>query len=354
MPSLSVPDVNAMSLIQYFQYSNDPLVKEITKSMIDAGIVVQDIPMMTKKTLEDHGRRIVGGMPGASWQPLNSLPTVAVTPAEEFAESKYQILQSIQGDRLLIQADNQIGDGWFDSQSKSQIEGIAFDVNTYFFNGSHNPADTYYNPNALAGLRYRLDNTAKFGNNPQCKIDAGGVDISIGGVSSTSANTLMTILQRGLNDMGTPDGTGVIIYMNEQTLYLLEQGIRYMGPASGWSDDKDNYDRKVLKYRNAMIRDAGRQKPLADGTQNTLVISNTENANGTDTGNGLFTSIYMVKMGKNDFCMTQFAPLVPIGPERITGTTIYTMILQWALGMWNPNTRAIVRIFDVKTGTPAI
>jgi len=346
MPSVSVPDPNALSLVEYFQYSNAPLVKEVTYSMIMAGIVVQDLPMITSNQLVFPGSRIIGGLPAAQWKSANSLPTIVKTNTKAFSEQTYQILEGAQSDRIYMKAANTI-EPVLDTQVESMNKGIAFDLNDKFINNDHITGDK----NCFVGLKYRVSTAgqAEFGNNAECLIDGGGLNLAVGGVSSTNANTLMTLLQRGLNALDDKTGGDTVIYCNEVFMYLLEQAVRYMGPAAGFSQTEDAFDRPVLKYKGAMIRDAGRKAPSADGTQNTYVISNVENANGTDTGNGNYTSIYMVKKGKKSFAMTQFEPLVPIGPERIPGTTIYQVTLQWVLGIWNPDTRAIVRIFGLKT-----
>ncbi len=336
-------DSNALSLVDWYQTSNDPLVKEITFSMIEAGNVFQDIPLITNATIVANGSRVLGGLPAPHWTPLNSDPSAVKGKATPFQEQLWVIRDTIDIDHFIYKDKNQIQNP-FDVQVDMYLKGLSYDLNDKFINNQHVTGDK----NAFVGVRARLDDPAQFGTNVACKIDAGGTDLSDGGITGTSANVFIRQLQSVLDEMGSPDGTNVVVYMNDDLLRRVEQGIRELGAGGGFDMTKDNFDRRVLQYKNAKIRNVGRKAPLADGTQSQYIISSTETADGSADTGGTFTSLYAVKYGRNSFAGWQFEPLKPSGPEKLNNGVTYRLVFDWGVGLWQPNTRAVGRLYDIK------
>ena len=63
----------AMTLADYAQFSNSPLIRRIIFTLREAGSLFVDVPFITKKTLIATGSRWTT-VPGVSWVKLNSPP----------------------------------------------------------------------------------------------------------------------------------------------------------------------------------------------------------------------------------------------------------------------------------------
>ena len=336
-------DSNALSLIEWYQTSNEPLIKEITYSMIEAGNVFQDIPLITNPSIVANGSRVLGGLPAPNWSPLNTEPVAVKGKPTPFQEQLWIIRDSIDVDHFIYQDRNQIQNP-FDFQCDVYLKGLSYDLNDKFINNNHETG----NPNAFVGIRARLDDPETYGTNAACKINANGTDVSDTGISPQSANVLIRQIQQLLDEMGSPDGSNTVLYMNDDLLRRIEQGIREMGSGGGFDMNRDNFDRRVLQYKNAKVRSVGRKAPLQDGTQSTYIISSTETANGSADTGATYTSLYAVRYGKNSFSGWQFEPLKPSGPEKLPNGVTYRLVFDWAVGLWQPNTRAVGRLFGIK------
>jgi len=69
-------DANALTLSEYAVQSNDPLVMKITFSLHKMANILQDIPLITKKTLVQNGVRFVDNLPAVNWGQINQAPAV--------------------------------------------------------------------------------------------------------------------------------------------------------------------------------------------------------------------------------------------------------------------------------------
>lgn len=336
-------DSNALSLVEWYQTTNEPLIKEISYSMIEAGNVFQDIPLINNNTILANGSRVIGDLPAPHWTPINGEPSNVKGKPAPFQEQLWVIRDVIDIDHYIYKDKNQIGNP-FDVQVDMYLKGLSYDLNDKFINNNHISGDK----NAFVGIRARLDDPDQFGTNASCKIDAGGTDLSDGGLTGTSANLFIRQLQSVLDEMGSPDGSNVVVYMNDDLLRRVEQGIRELGAGGGFDLTRDNFDRRVVQYKNAKIRNVGRKAPSPDGTQSTYIISSTETPDGSADTGGSYTSLYAVKYGKNSFAGWQFEPLKPSGPEKINNGVTYRLVFDWGVGLWQPNTRSVGRLHGIK------
>src|SRR5678815_802182 len=101
---------SALNLAQYAIMSNDPLVKNISMSLIDAGNVLRDIPIVDNASLISMGVRWEGGLPSVNWQAINTEPTVVTGTPTPFQEQAYIVRNAIDVDRVLVEDNNQIID----------------------------------------------------------------------------------------------------------------------------------------------------------------------------------------------------------------------------------------------------
>lgn len=329
---------SALTLGQYAIMSNDPLVQQISYSLLENAKVLADIPLVTKKSIYVNGVRWVGNLPSVNWSKLNVDPTVTSGTPSPYQEQAYVIRNAIDVDRLLVEEENQIQDPR-GAQLDAYLRAVAYDTNDKFINNDPISGED----DAFVGLRYRLDNQTAYGVNSDMKIDGGAVDMTVSGMTAATANTFIELVQTVLDYMGSPDGTGVTIYMNDVLKRRFERAIRVLGAGAGFAMVKDAFDRPVEMYKNARIRDIGRT-----AGQTTRIILNTETSAGA-AGASTYTSFYAVRFGEGYFSGWQFDALKgqDIGLIGNGGVT-YRTLVDWAFGIVQQNTRAIARVYGIK------
>lgn len=325
------------TLADYATLSNDPLVFSFIVSLLQNGNVLNDLPLPTKPTMTYNGSRIKDNLPSPNWAALNSSPTTVRTAATSFSEQVYIIRDAIDADKYILMDQNQIMDPrQFNLQT--YIEGLKYDINDKFINNNHSTG----NLNAPVGIRARIDNPSLYDVNSDMKVDAGGVDLSLAGMTAATARQFLEYLDALLVYMGDDEGHNVTLYMNATMKRRFATAIRVLGAAAGFTTDTDAFGRKIDMYRSAKVVDIGRK---AD--QSTLVITSTETAAGL-AGASNYTSIYAVKYGLDKFCGWQMEPLAVEDVGRYSGGALYRITIDWAFGYIMNHTRSIGRIYDIK------
>jgi len=327
---------NAVTLAQYALMSNSPLVQAVTMSLIDNGSVMQDIPFVTKQTLVANGDRFTGNLPTVNWAKINEEgATTSATPTP-FQEQAYVMRNYIDTDKLLVQDVNQIADPR-GIQLSAFLKAAAYDFNFKFINNDHVTGDS----DAFVGIRYRLDNASTWGVNSANKIDAGGAVITQA-ATTAQANAFLEWLDQALWSVDSPDGNGVVLYMNDQMVRRMHFLLRMLSGGGGFSVTQDQFDRVILRYKGALIRDIGYK---AD--QSTRIITSTEANTGAD-GSSTYTSIYAVNYSMDHLFGWQFAPLNALAIGLMENGVIYRTMIDWAGGLYNAHTRSMARLYDLK------
>lgn len=329
-------DSNALTLSEYGVLSNDPLVRRVTYSLLNAGSVFQDIPLMSRRSMLANGVRWIDNLPTVNWARLNEEPTVTKGKPTPYQEQAYLIRNAIDVDRKLVEDENQITDPRA-AQIEAYLQGVAYDLNFKFVNNDHLSGDAQ----SFVGLRYRIDNPTVYGVNSDMKIDGGAVDMTTA-MTATTANTFIELVDQLLQFMGNRNGDGVILYMNDTLIRRFARAVRTLGAGAGWDTTMDAYGRVVERYRGAIVRDVGRK---AD--QTTRVITATETSAGAD-GSDHHTSLYAVRYGEGYTRGWQYEPLAPMDLGLLNNGVIYRVVFDWAVGLWIEHTRAIGRIFGIK------
>lgn len=347
---------NAVTLAQYAMMSNDPLVQVITYGLLQNAIVMQDIPILTKSSLTVNGVRWTGSLPSVNWAQLNTDPTVVSGTPGTYQEQAYVVRNAIDVDRWLLVDQNQIMDPR-QAQLGAYLKAFAYDFNHGFVNAGPTgtawaltSGQTLVDANRPVGIRFRLDNPTTYGvklnssGTAEAKIDASGAtaDLSSSGRTATTVNAFLEKLDQLLWAVDAPDGTNVILYANDDFIRKFQAGLRIMG-SSALDITRDNFDRAVLHYKNAIIRDIGY---LSD--QSSRIITSTETNAGVN-GSSTFTSVYAVRADTDHFFAWQMAELMAqdIGLVGNAGT-IYRFIVDWACGFLQIHPRAVGRLYDIK------
>lgn len=345
-----------VTLADYALLSNQPLVQAVTYSLVLYANILQDIPLLERASLQVNGTRFEGNLPTVNWVPINSEGTSTHGQPTAYQEQAYIIRNYIDVDKFLVLDMNQIIEPRA-AQTDAYLKGLTYDFNFKFFKNDHLTGDT----NAPVGLRARLDDAAvanKFGVRPENKIDAGGLDISQATLVTTpsNGNKLVELLDQLLWSVDSPDGQGVILYMNDNMKRRLNFALRALGTQGGLDQSRDMFDRVIQLYKGAIIRDPG-----VKSDQSTRIIlgpaqagvtgQNGETATGADgTTNTTpnYTSIYAVNYGFDHFFGWQFAPPNVEDLGLIYNGAIYRTLIDWAIGLINTSTRSIGRLFDIK------
>jgi hypothetical protein len=335
-------DTNAQTIADYARQSNDPAVQKITLSLLQNGSILDDLPLSTNESLKMTGSRLRGsGLPTVNWGRINKPPASVKAKTERYEEEVALIREIIPIDRRLLAQKNWIEDP-IQTQLNALMEAHTYELNTTFF--LNDPADpTNGNEDAWVGLRTRLDNPNLYGVESQMKIDAGALVMTTA-MTAANANSFLELVDQMLAYMGSDDGEGVVFYCNWVLKARWARAIRVAGSGAGFSIAKDAYDRMVETYRKAKVRNIGWK---AD--QSSLIISNTENSDGTD-GSSNYTSLYAVRYGEGRFKGWQTNALKPENLGRSTENGIMqNVLIDWGCGLWAPHSRSICRAFGIKT-----
>lgn len=328
---------NSLTLAQYANQANDPLIAKVVNSLYQLGSVVQDWSLVTNPTLKVNGTRMVGNMPSVTWRNINESAATTSGTLTPYQEQAFLLSNNIDVDKALILDKNAVSDPR-GIQLMHWFESWVYDTNDKFFNNNHVTG----NAKAPVGIRARLDSPSVWGTNSECKVDAGGVDMTASLTAGTAA-AFCGVVDRVLMRIGAFDGSNCVIYMNRLLFERWSMGIKLMGAGGGFDMTKDAFDRLVLRYRNAVIRVVG-----VKADQSTEIITNTESTAGADSSDDR-TSFYVVRYGEGYFQPWQMAPLAvtPIG-IRSDEPTIFRTNVEWSCGFEQPHTRAVGRAFNIE------
>ena len=277
---------SAMSLTDYALISNDPRVMKITQSLLINGSALADIPLFDKKTLLANGVRWTGNLPSVNWGKLNTEPTVTKGQPTPFQEQVYIVRNAVDVDHFLVEDENSIQDPRA-TQLSAWLTSLSYDFNDKFINNNQITGED----DAPVGLKARLDNYTDYGIPSEMKINCNAVDLSTSGMTAATARAFFEYLETAFTYMGAPEGDGIVIYMNDYMMRRFRTSTFAMGTNGGLAIVKDQFDRTILKYKNARLVDIGRK---AD--QSTRIITATETSAGA-SGSDVHTSLYLVRYG---------------------------------------------------------
>lgn len=327
-----------VTLADYALMSNSPLVQAVSYSLILYSNVIQDVPLKEKKSLIINGARFEGNLPTVNWSQLNAEGVTTKGTPTQYQEQAYIIRNYIDVDKFLVEEENRIVDPRA-IQADAYLKALTYDMNYKFFQNNHVTGDA----NAPVGIRYRIDNGGTFGVRSENKIDAGGVDLSQSGTTQATANKFLELLDQLLWSVDSPEGTGVVLYMNEVMKRRFAFAMRAMGTSGGLNVMTDQFNRTIETYKGAIIRDPGYKSD-----QSTRIITTTETSDGTADTTGTYTSIYAVNYDTDHFSGWQFEPLNVQDLGLIYNGAIYRTLIDWACGFNNASTRSIGRLYDIK------
>lgn len=350
---MAVP-TGALTLQQYAQFSNSPLIKEVSMAMVKAGVVFQDVPIVTRPSFNNPYARIDGPLPTIGYRELNEEPALISVNAKHIDEKYYHFSNSIAVDELLQLEENAIGNkgAFVNTQVKAYLASLRYELNDAFINNTHRTIanrSRSKNLKCFVGIRERLDNSDFNMTSSETKKQA-TADLS-GTITGSDANQFVMEMQEVLDAMGFPEGDDCIIYVNDDLLRRVEYGIRDLGAGGGFDMTRDAFDRMVMTYRNAKFRRIGRKAPGASGTQSYIITSTESQDGAADTGS-LYTSLYVVHYGESDGVSGwQFYP-VKVEPKTTDDNGVIERVnIKGGYGLKAVDPRCIGRLHGVKVGT---
>jgi hypothetical protein len=329
---------NTVTLADYALMSNSPLVQKVTFSLINYGNILQDLPMITKKSFIINGVRFDGSnLPSVNWSQLNAEPLTTKATPTTYQEQAFLLRNTIDVDKYLVEEENQIVDPR-GIQIEAYLQSLTYDINYKFFNNNHVTGDV----NAPVGIRYRIDNGSTYGVRSENKITGGAVDLTQANATQATANKFLELLDKLLWCVGSPDGEGVVLYMNDTMKRRLNFLLRLMGTSGGLSVMTDQFSRVINMYKGAIVRDPGYKQD-----QTTPIITGTEDTAGAD-GSSTYTSIYAVNYGEGFMTGWQFGPPNVVDLGLINNGVIYRTLIDFACGLNTVSTRSLGRLYDLK------
>lgn len=328
---------SALTLAQWAKQANDPLALAVVNSLYTFGSVLAEVPIINRATLKVNGTRIQGNLATVNWRKINEDSVTTSSTATPYSEALYLFANNIDVDTKLLKDVNSIGDPR-QVQLMAYLEALTYDINDKFFNNSPVTGDQ----EAPVGLRYRLDNATTWGVASSCKIDGGGVVVTPAGLTASTAGAFFELVEQAFQELGTQDGDNCVIYANRTMYRRMQTAIKIMGAGGGFDMTRDAFDRRVVMYRNAMIRVVG-----VKADQTTNIITNTETAAGAD-GSSDYTSLYVVRYGEDRFIPWQMEPMTvqnfPLPDNPVMNRTF----IDGSLGYVQNHTRAISRVYNIK------
>jgi len=218
-------------------------------------------------------------------------------------------------------------------QTEMFVTSMAYKFNDMFING--NPET---NLKEMTGIHYRLINDLDAAQS----IDAGGADLSHGTPADLLAAQIkiVDLLEELIH---TVDGHKAdVLLMNSTTYLRLLSALRARGY---WATTKDSFGRSLPTFGEGgpKIVDIGVKKD-----QSTLIMPNTELANGTAITGATFTSIYALKLGDPFLKGWQFDSVNAEDIGLLENGVSYRSIIDWGCGIYFYNPRSMARIYNIQ------
>jgi len=329
----------SMTLADYAILSNEPAVRAVAWSLIEAGSMAQDIPFLDRATLTANGVRWEGDLPVVSWVSINEEgPTTTGTPTP-YQEQAFITRNNIDTDYALVHDINAITDPRA-ARVQAYLESLTYDTNDKLINNNHVTGDK----KAPVGIRARIDDGTTYKVRSENKLDGGAVDLTYAGATQATGNRYFDFLAKLLWLVGDPDGVSTVLYCNDELHRRTEFIARLMGSQGGWNQQTDQFNRRISAFRNAPIRDIGRKSD-----QSTNIITNTETAAGVNgSGSDDHTSIYAVRYGPMQFHGWQYAPPMAKDLGLLESGSQYRTHINWICGVMPETNRCIARMHGIK------
>lgn len=319
----------AYTLAQLAQLEKDTIKAGIMWNIVRESKIMEQLPWESVSALTNMGLRI-RTLPDVAFRKINGVYTEDTAGAvEPFWESVYPFGGEIKFDRLFSKVNNTIVDPKV-LITEMKVRAMSYKFSDYYINGDH-----AVDADGFEGLKKRVagmptTQTVWFAGSAAAALDP-----------KASAANARTFFDK-LEEMFFMCNGGQVsqIICNQGMVLGVGSVLRYAQTVGGMGlldTAKDSFDRTFYTYRGIPLTDVGLKKDQA-----TEIITDTETAGdaGTDA-----TSIYMVSYGSSEQQLTgiQLGPIekIPLGIAK--GDPTDGLLIEWAVGLSNFGTKAIVR-----------
>lgn len=318
----------AVTLVDYFKQSNDPLKKGFIKDLLRFSDLIGIVPLVDINGLQVEGTRWQT-LPSAAFRKIGAGYTESTGQTEQIQETLSILGGDVKIDRVLEGNANVMEDPLV-TQMRMKAAAVAFVFNNTMING-----DQSVDPDEFEGLKKRNSNMPA-----RMSIDLAVATDSLKVLAGTSQE------QDFLDAFHKADkyvNGATHMLMNEDTLLGVGQVLRRVGLLNTVTDA---HDRVFEAFNSMAFVDVGLK---SDKT--TEIITNTEDPG--DGGNDA-TSIYVVRFDTDDGVhgiqlankgMDIYDPLT--GGELESGPQMLRRI-DWPIGLWNLSQFTIARIKGFK------
>jgi len=355
----------------YRNYLNEiqrPYERDIALCYIKAnGITTKVGKPHTEGAMLRRQKRVIDQLIQPTWVALSAANASPQTqPLEDYEEGVFFVRDPIQIDRAYMQDKNYVNGNPIQRQIQSYVMGRSFLFDNALINNFATQGPIQ-NPYGVTGLKYRLiyPDVTGSGCNSACQVQA-TADISFAGLSSVSGIKLAYDLSKLFSHMGNAKGTGIVLLMSPQAFWLFAAAIKNQGMAGGFTVDKDAFDRTVIKFMDAEISECGFLPPQNGGLQTAPIIDDAQDINGWSSGDAaynssvsatqpqgaVYTSIYAIQTSGPEAMELWQASAPWMVSERVPGQFYHVVLFEHSLGIWQPYTRSIGRLYGLKTNGP--
>lgn len=355
----------------YYQSVKPQSAKRVWWSLLESNNIFTHLPMVTEEALVKVGQRVIDNLPTVETMEVGQEPTDNYfQPSVRFHEGLSLWRKNFDIDGLLTKNKDRIaGMDPVKFNAKAYMQMLSYQLDNYFFNNNRT-SGTIDDPNGFIGLKYRIANTSgpngtsKYGVNPACNFQS-GASLLLSTLSTQNAVRLWFDIDRMLSHMGVKDGQKVIMIVPEQAIWAIDALAKTATPAGGFSIDKDVFGRTIRQYRQLEIQSCGFLPPLIGGLQVAPIIGVSQDANGWEAGDPLFTapaspttgpfytSFYFIKRGDGGLTAWQFED-PDARYERITGTRQWRWMHDLTAGIFYEDTRCVGRLYGIQVNGPSI
>lgn len=312
----------------------EPLVAGVAK------VLREESPFMDILPFTDVGALNVkvvkeGSMPSVSWRNIGAdHGSVKATKPTEITETAYSLGNEIDVDIAYMKDKSARLYNPMTYQTKLITKAMARNFTNVAINGL--PSDQS-NP---VGLWHRVINDLDSSQNILAK--SGGLDISpdaSGLAASIQAfiDKLDELLYAVTDNMN--GGDGVYILCNDTSLFRVNSAFRQSGLLD---ETKDTLGRVFKTYKGARFIDMGLKYD-----ESTRIIGNAETAAGTALTGGGCTSMYAIKVGKENFTAWQEYSLTVHAPELQSNKVTYKSVIDWIVGLAIVHPRSVARLYGI-------
>ena len=263
---------------------------------------------------------------------LNAAPSAWDARWERFPETLKIIENTLTHDPVLGMQKNTVVDP---RQQKimAYSKVLNYLINDLFINGD--PTADVKNP---AGLKFRLENDAKFVGQTVDAWQAGPVGLN---VDASDANRLLWLDYLDDALYRIDGGAATFVAVNRQTHLKFRSALRALKLLDV---TKDQFDREITSYRGVPLLDCGptAAAPFTGGTQ--VIPNDTETSPIGAAANT--TSMYIVKTGEDHFMGLQLGGGLDVKHFGELGSATYQDVtrFRWVIGFYTGHPRCIARL----------